>query len=467
MYDAVLTFLPDLTWFLYRSTIRLKIQNNKSSDCNSLTPPTDVTGGCKKEGEKAMKEQAYQVYGYRWVVLGIYGLCTGVIQLMWTTFFSITTASWQYYGFTDAAEGENAISLLSIIFMAGMIIVSIPSLIAFEKFGFKKAVGFGVVLTGICALLRGLFGDSYTMVLVVTVGFAVAQPFLLNSPGLVAGKWFPERERATANSVGLLCSYFGMCVGLLLTPVLLDVGLSIKSMLMVYGVIGVISTILFLVFVKEQPPTPPCPEELAERSAFLEGIKYALKKKNFILALLMFFFVFGVFNTFFTLIEPILRDLSGNSVDATQVGIIGVIILGIGIVGSLVLSMISDRDKQHRRLPYMIIFNIIGCIGFALFLVMKGFGGMAVAAALYGFFIVGGAPLTLTFAAESCYPTSEGTSEGLLMFMGNVAGVVFLGAAGLFGTNQRLLMMAMIIVTVLYIALMFVAKEVKLEKSES
>lgn len=52
--------------------------------------------------------------------------------------------------------------------------------------------------------------------------------------------------------------------------------------------------------------------------------------------------------------------------------------------------MISDRDKQHRRLPYMIIFNIIGCIGFALFLVMKGFGGMAVAAALYGFFIVGG-----------------------------------------------------------------------------
>lgn len=53
------------------------------------------------------------------------------------------------------------------------------------------------------------------------------------------------------------------------------------------------------------------------------------------------------------------------------------------------------------------------------------------------------------------------------MFMGNVAGVVFLGRCGLFGTNQRLLMMAMIIVTVLYIALMFVAKEVKLEKSES
>ena len=411
-----------------------------------------------------MKEQDYQVYGYRWVVLGIYGLCTGVIQLMWTTFFSITTDAWKYYGFTDATKGESAISLLSIIFMAGMIIVSIPSLAAFERFGFKKAVGFGVVLTGVCALLRGLFGDSYTLVLVITVGFAVAQPFLLNSPGLVAGKWFPERERATANSVGLLCSYFGMCVGLLLTPVLLETGMTIKGMLLTYGAVGVVSAILFLVFVKEKPPTPPCPEEEAGRSDFKEGIKFALKKKNFILALLMFFLVFGVFNTFFTMIEPILRNLTNEGVDATQVGIIGVIILGIGIVGSLIISMISDKDKRHRRLPYMIVANIIGCIGFALFLAMKGFSGLAVAAALYGFFIVGSAPLTLTFAAESCYPTSEGTSEGLLMFMGNVAGVLFLGAAGLFGTNHRMLMIAMVAVTILYIVLMFFAKETKLEK---
>ena len=200
------------------------------------------------------------------------------------------------------------------------------------------------------------------------------------------------------------------------------------------------------------------------RSDFKEGIRFALKKKNFILALLMFFCVFGVFNTFFTMIEPILRSLTNEGVDATQVGIIGVIILGIGIIGSLIISLISDKDKLHKRLPYMIIVNIIGCIGFALFLAMKGFGGLTVAAALYGFFIVGGAPLTLTFAAESCYPTSEGTSEGLLMFAGNVAGVIFLGGAALFGGNHRMLMFAMIAVTIFYIVLMFFAKEVKLEK---
>lgn len=411
-----------------------------------------------------MEQKTYQVYGYRWVVLAVYGLATAVIQLMWTTFFSITTDAWKFYGFTDAAKGEDAISLLSIIFMAGMIVLSIPVMAAFEKFGFKKAVGFGVVLTGACALLRGFLGESYAMVVVATVGFAIAQPFILNSPGLVAGKWFPENERATANSVPLLCSYVGMCVGLLLTPVLLEAGMGMKAMLIAYGVLGAVTAVLFLVLVKEKPPTPPCSEEEAVRDDFAAGMKGAMKKRDFVLALLIFFCMFGIFNTFFTLIEPILRKLSNEAVDATQVGVIGVIILITGVVGSLLISMVSDKDKLRRRLPYAIGANIIGTAGLALFIFAKSFPVMLAAGVLYGFFIVGAAPLMLTFAAEASYPTSEGTSEGLLMWAGNVAGVVFLGGASLFGGNHRLLMIVMVAITVAYMIPMFLAKETKLNR---
>ena len=408
-------------------------------------------------------EGAYRVYSYRWVVLAIYGLSTAAIQLMWTTFFSITTQAWQYYGFTDAQEGENAISLLSIIFMAGMIVLSIPVMAAFEKYGFKKAVGFGVVLTGICAIVRGVFGDSYTAVLVATVGVAVAQPFLLNSPGLHAGKWFPENERATANSVGLLCSYVGMCLGLLLTPVMLDAGMTIKGMLTAYGVLGVVTAVLFVAFVKEKPPTPPCAEEDAVRDDFKNGIKGAMKKKDFVLALIVFFCMFGVFNTFFTMIEPILRELSGDAVDSTQVGILGVVILVSGIIGSVIISMVSDKDRLQRRLPYAIGANVIGTVGLVAFIFAGNFTMMLIASLLYGIFIVGAAPLTLTFAAEASFPTSEGTSEGLLMWDGNVAGVIFLGAASLFGSNKAV-MIALVTVTVLYPIPMFMAKETKLQK---
>ncbi len=407
--------------------------------------------------------EVYRVYGYRWIVLAVYGLSTAVIQLMWTTFFSITTDAWKFYGFANAQSGENAISLLSIIFMVGMIVLSIPVMAAFERFGFKKAVGFGAVLTGLCALLRGLGGDSYTAVLIATVGFSIAQPFILNSPGLVAGKWFPENERATANSVGLLCSYVGMCIGLLLTPVLVEGGMSIRSMLLLYGGIGVVTAVLFVALVKEAPPTPPCSEEAAVRDNFVAGLKGALKKRDFVLALIIFFCMFGIFNTFFTMIEPILRQLSSDAVDATQVGIIGVVILFTGVVGSLVVSMASDKDKRRRRLPYAIGANAIGAIGLILFIFAKGFGLMMAAAVLYGFFIVGAAPLVLTFAAEASYPTSEGTSEGLLMWAGNVAGAVFLGGASLFGGNHRLLMIVMVGITIAYMVPMLIAKEAKLK----
>ncbi len=403
-----------------------------------------------------------KVYPYRWVVLVLYLLITAMIQVMWATFFSITTEAWKYYGYTDAAKGENAISLLSIIFMVGMIVLSIPSLAAFEKWGFKKSVGFGALLTGVCGLARGFLGDNYTLVLVATIGFAIAQPFILNAPGLVAGKWFPENERATANGVGVLANYVGIAGGLIITPILLEAGMTIKGILMAYGIASAVIALLFLVFVKEKPPTPPCAEEDAGRVDFIEGFKTAFKKKDFLLTVIIFFCLLGVFNTFFTLIEPIMNSMTSGAVDATQAGMIGVIVLVLGIIGSFIISMFSDKDKLHRRRPYMIIANIVGLVAFALFMVLGNYTGMIIAAVLYGFFTVGSAPVVLTFAAETAYPTSEGTSEGLLMFAGNVGGVVLLGVSSLFGSNHQWTMIGMIAVSVISLVLMFLTKERKL-----
>lgn len=80
---------------------------------------------------KSEQSGEYKVYGYRWVVLLVYLLSALTIQMLWTTFFSITTEAYKYYGFTDPVAGESAISTLSIIFMIGMIALSIPSLAAF------------------------------------------------------------------------------------------------------------------------------------------------------------------------------------------------------------------------------------------------------------------------------------------------------------------------------------------------
>ncbi|WP_077390492.1 MFS transporter [Mobilibacterium timonense] len=412
------------------------------------------------------EERGYKVYPYRWVVLTVFLLISAMIQLLWATFFSITTAAWKYFGFASADSGERAISLLSVIFMIGMVALSVPAFAAFEKWGFKKAVSFGAAVMGVCGVIRGIGGNSYRVVLAMTIGFAVAQPFIMNAPGLVAGKWFPESERATANGAGLLANYVGMSVGLIVTPLLYEHGMGIRSILLLYGAASAVSAVLFIAFAREKPPTPPCSATDAERLDFREGLRGAFKKKNFRGCLLSFFLLFGIFNTVFTMIEPLMHTMSGGTVGSTQSGVIGVVILIVGIVGSLVISMMSDRDTLHRRLKYIVAVNIVGMIGFAMFLVLRGISGMIVAGCIYGFFTIGSAPVLLTLAAEEAYPTSEGTSEGMMMLTGNIGGVILIGIASLFGDRHMLIMLLMLCLTAVSILRLAFIRESKLNKEK-
>jgi MFS family permease len=345
--------------------------------------------------------------------------------------------------------------------MIGMIVLSVPTFWAFERFGYKKAVGFGSLLMGVAALFRGVLGDNYTALLVTTILFSVAQPFILNSVGLVAGKWFPAKERATANGIGLLASYVGMIVGLVLTPILFEGGSSIKEILLIYGIFALVVGVLFVILTREKPPTPPCADEDSERVGFKDGIKSIFKKPAFLFLLIGFFFIFGVFNTFFTLIEPILKNFSSGGVDETQIGIIGMAILVVGILGSVIIPIFSDKSKGQRRKPFIVVATLGGTVGIAMFMAMHDFNGMLIAGVVYGLCAVGIAPVVMAFAAESSYPVSEGTSEGLLMFSGNVAGVIFIGLASLFGGNYYSIMILLTIFMVVSLVAFFLAKEKK------
>jgi MFS family permease len=406
-------------------------------------------------------EKEYQVYGYRWVILGLYALTSTIMQVMWTTFFSITLDAGKYYGFVTEAEQTTAISLFSIIFMVGMIVFSVPSMAVFERFGYKKSVGFGAALMAAGALLRGAFGDNYTMVLIATGIFAIAQPFILNAIGLVAGKWFPANERALANGLGLLPTIVGMMLGLILIPIMLDAGLSIKGMLMVWGVVTALTALVFIIFTREAPPTPPCPPEESKRSSFGEGLKALLKKRNFMLALFAYFIMLGVFNVFFTLIEPILKAFGGEKITSVEVGIIGVIVLVLGVAGSFVIPLLSDKSKGHKRLPFVITGIIGGGIGLSCVMFSHSLVALAITAGLYGLLCVGAAPVMMTYSAEVSYPTSEGTSEGMMLLAGNISGALFLAGAGLLGDNYTALMIAFSILMALGLIIMLFCKEHK------
>lgn len=362
-----------------------------------------------------MNQATFKVYRFRWAILVTFMLAVAFNQLLWITFAPITGTAAAYYSVSDLSIG-----LLSMSFMIAYLFVSIPASWVIDTFGFRVAVGIGAGFTGIFGLMRGLVSGDYALVLVAQIGIAIGQPFILNAITKVAARWFPLEERATASGLGSLAMYLGILAGMLVTP-LVTLRLGIASMLLAYGVGAAAAAVIFLAVSREHPPTPPCPPGQEERALMFDGLKQALRKRDFVLLMLIFFVGLGVFNSVTTWIEDIVRPRGFSITEAGLAG--GLMIIG-GVVGALVLPALSDRYR--RRVPFILI---------ALALAVPGLAGIAFASAgtlLYlgsfvlGFALLSAGPIGFQYGAEIARPTPEGTSNGLLLLMGQISGIAFI-----------------------------------------
>ena len=362
-----------------------------------------------------MEQPTFKAYGYRWLVLAVFMLTVTMNQLLWITFAPITSQAVTYYGVSDLAIG-----LLSMSFMLAYLVASIPASWVIDTYGFRIAVTIGAVLTGGFGLMRGLVASDYTLVLLAQLGIAIGQPFILNAVTKVSARWFPLHERGMSSGFGSLAMYLGIFLGLVLTPFLSLQG-GIARMLLIYGVVAAVTAVAFLAVAREHPPTPPGPPEEEERVLMFDGLKQALRNRNFQVLMLVFFIGLGTFNAVTTWIEDIVRPHGFSAVHAGYAG--GLMILG-GVIGALILPAISDRFR--RRVPFIVLALIgatAGLIGLAF---ATTYPLLMVSAFVLGFFLLSCGPIGFQFGAEIARPAPEGTSNGLLLLMGQVSGIVFI-----------------------------------------
>ncbi len=359
-----------------------------------------------------MTESAVRASKYRFVVLAAFMLAVAANQLLWISFAPITRVAAQFYGVSDLAIG-----LLSLVFMLVFIVVSIPASWVLDTYGIRIGVGIGVVLTAGFGLMRGLLASDYTWVLVAQIGIAVGQPFILNAIAKLAGRWFPMRERATAAGLGSLAMYAGIFIGLAVTPQLV-LQTDLPKMLLAYGIAAVAAGVLFFLLVRERPATPVGPEE---RSLVLDGLKSMLRNRDFLLLLVLFFIGLGLFNAVTTWIEDIVRP-RGFTID--QAGLAGGMMVVGGIVGALVIPALSDRTR--RRVPFMLLAlagAIPGLLGVTF---ATSYWLLLASSFVLGAFLLSSGPLGFQYGAEITHPAPEGTSNGLLLLVGQVSGIAFI-----------------------------------------
>jgi len=150
------------------------------------------------------------------------------------------------------------IGLLAMTFMIAFIPMSLPVSWVIDTYGFRIAVSIGAVMMGFFGIARGLAGANYSLVLLSTIGLAIAQPFLLNAWTKVAARWFATEERATAVGLVTISDLIGTAIGMILTPILI-LSLPIPTVQLIYGAIAAASAVPFVIFARENPPTPPYP----------------------------------------------------------------------------------------------------------------------------------------------------------------------------------------------------------------
>ncbi len=356
-------------------------------------------------------EEKVRLYGYRWMVLAVFMFVNLTIQMLWIAYAPITGLAAKFYGVSDLQIG-----MLSMLFMIAFVPLSLPVSWLIDTYGFKLSVSIGAVLMGIFGLVRGMAGENYCLVFASTIGLAVAQPFLLNAWTTVPAKWFSIKERATAVGLVTLANLVGTGISMVLSPILVEGGMPIPQVQIIYGGIAAAAALLFVLLARETPPTPPCAEGEEVRALMLDGLKHALTVKPFWFFLAISFVGLGIFNGITTWVENIIRPRGFSPTDA---GTLGALMLVGGVLGSVIIPIFSDR--QRKRQPYLLLGILLAIPGLFGLIYARSAWLLFASAFEMGFFLVSVNPIGMQYAAEITQPTPEGTSNGLVQLFGQVS----------------------------------------------
>lgn len=347
---------------------------------------------------------------YRFVVLAAFMAVNLTIQILWSSYATITGPAAAFHGVSDRAIGW-----LGMVFMAAFVPLSFPVSWAVDRYGFVPTVGLGSILMGAFGVARGLAGASYPLVLLCSIGIAAAQPLLLNTWTTVPAKWFPRKERASAVGLVTFANLVGTAVGFAVTPLLAET-MPIPRVQLVYGGVAAASAVLFLLLAREAPPAPPDADEGRARALVLDGLRHALTVPSFRAFLAISFVGMAVFNGVSMWLEPIVRTRGFTPDDA---GTLGAIMLAGGVVGAVLVPPFSDRLRRRR--PFLVAgmaLAVPGVLGLAYATTRTG---LVASAAGMGFALVAVVPVGMQYASEVVHPTPEGTSNGLVQLFGQVS----------------------------------------------
>ncbi len=369
---------------------------------------------------------------YRFVILSVFMLITVAIEIQWLTHAAVARPAGLFYeGQFDPSSFFN-IDFLAMAYMVIFLIMSFPASYVIDTYGIKAGISIGAILLGVFSIMKAIFAQSFTGVVVAQIGLAAAQPFILNGVTAVTARWFPLSERGMAAGLLALAQYVGIIIAMLVTPALVgskpelaDYGTGFEKMLWIYGIISFVAAVLFLLFIQERPKNIPV--ETEERIPFFKGIRHIVKNRDMRIMLFLFLIGLGIFNAISAMTDSIAAHVGVKDSD----GLIGGLMLIGGIIGAIVLPILSDKYRKRKLFMVICILGMVPAVFGLAFpdLIASEAEGIyritLIASFILGFFVMSAGPIGFQYAAEVSYPARESTSQGLLLWVGQLTGMLF------------------------------------------
>jgi Na+/pantothenate symporter len=159
------------------------------------------------------------------------------------------------------------------------------------------------------------------------------------------------------------------------------------------------------------------------------------------LFILIFFTVYAA--SCFVTVGKLFSTLFGIKYQIMMIA--GAVFVVAGIIGAVVLPIISD--KLRVRVPLFIITILLLIPLYLGLTFVKSFLLISIIAGTAGFAIMGVAPILFQYGSEVAYPIQEGTSLGLILLMGQISGALFVYVfEALIGTSGSIVWPMLLIV---------------------
>lgn len=340
----------------------------------------------------------------RWSVLVAFAAVGATTQLLWLTFVPVTSDAATRYGVS-----ESAIGWLANVFPLFYVVLAIPAGRLLDRW-FRAALALGAGLTAAGALVR-IAGDSFGVVLAGQTLVALAQPLILTAITAVAHRYLASADRAKGIALASAATFAGMIAAFVMAT-----AVSLRHAMLIGAIVAVVDGLWLVSELRHAPADAPTPGVGALRRTWHDPLVQRV--------CLLVFVPFGTFTALTTWAEPLLKP-AGVSTD--QAGILLLLNIVAGVVGSAVLPVWASR--HHREIPVMgaaIAVTVVACVVLAI---VPGFGIALVVFGLFGFLLLATLPIVLEITERGA-ADAAGTAAGLVWLSGQLGALVLTGVLG-------------------------------------